>query len=49
MRTKYHYMNAYTGELYKNLIHAIRSIIFDFIHYPKCRTFQMFKLEKGDF
>lgn len=46
---KYHYMNAFTGELYRNLGHAIKTIIRDMIHYRSCRTIQMFKLEKGDF
>ena len=49
MRRKYHYMNTYTGELYENLRHAIRCIVSDFIHDPKCRTIRMFGLEKGDF
>lgn len=46
---KFKYQNKCTGELYRNLFHAITTIIWDMIHYPKCRTLEMFKLEKGDF
>lgn len=46
--TKYSYMNAYTGELYKDLWHAIKTIILDMIHCPGCRTWQMFRLKRGN-
>ena len=46
---KYKYMNLYTGEIYHNLAHAMISIIQSMIHFPACRSVQMFRLEKGDF
>lgn len=46
---KFKYMNTYTGELYRNLGHAIKTIISDMVHCRKCRTIKMFKLERGDF
>ena len=49
MRRRYHYMNTYTGELYLNLRHAIKTIVGDMIHYPACRTIRMLGLERGDF
>lgn len=45
----YKYMNAFTGELYENLFHAIKTIISDMIHYKTCRTIKMFHLRKGKF
>ena len=43
----YKYMNMYTGELYRNLFHAARTIAGDMIHCPSCRTWKMFKLKRG--
>lgn len=40
------YINDYTGELYTSLFHAIKTIISDMIHFPKCRTIKMFKIKK---
>jgi len=45
---KYKYVNNYTGELYSNLFSAFKCIIFDIIHYPKCRTIKIFNLKKGN-
>lgn len=39
-------INNYTGEIYKSVFHAIRTIIGDMKVYPKCRTFKMFNLSK---
>lgn len=46
---RYCYYNTETGEIYRNLFHALRTIIKDMIHYPKCRTWKMFSLQKGEF
>lgn len=40
------YINNYTGELYKNLFHAIWTIALDMIHYPKCRTIKMLNIKR---
>jgi len=40
------YMNEYTGVLYFSLFHAVRSIISDMIHFPKCRTLKMWRISK---
>lgn len=45
----YKYLNNYTGELYKNLFHAIVSIISDMIYYPKCRTLKMLNISRGNY
>ena len=45
----YKYMNNYTGEIYRNLYHAITTIISDMIHYPGCRTLKMFNISRGDY
>ena len=46
---RFRYMNNCTGELYRDLRHAIKTIISDMVQYPKCRTIKMFSLKKGDF
>ena len=40
------WINDFTGELYMNLWHAIKTIISDFLHYPKCRTWKAFKISR---
>lgn len=40
------YMNNYTGEVYDNLLHAIKIIVSDMIHCPKCRTAKMLSVSK---
>lgn len=42
----YEWINNYTGECYKSLVHAVIAIILDLIHYPVCRTLQMFSIKK---
>lgn len=44
---RYIYMNMYTGELYRNIWHAVKTIIHDMIKFPGCRTFAMLQLKKG--
>lgn len=43
----YKYMNMFTGELYRNLWHALFTIVLDMMHCPACRSLAMFRLEKG--
>lgn len=43
---RYCYISQETGEVYKNLLHAFRTIIKDMLHYPKCRTWRMFHVKK---
>ena len=45
----YKYINNYTGEIYKNLFHAIITIISDMIHCPGCRTFKMLNISRGNY
>lgn len=40
------YMNNYTGEVYDNLLHAIKTMISDMIRYPECRTSKMLSVSK---
>lgn len=40
------YMNNYTGEVYDNLLHAIKTIVSDMIRYPKCRTAEMLSISR---
>lgn len=42
----YNYINNYTGELYRNLRHAIITIIRDIKFYPKCRTIKMLSVSR---
>ena len=44
----YKYINNYTGEIYKNLFHAVITIISDMIHCPGCRTFKMLNISKNN-
>lgn len=46
---RYYYMNMETGEIYRNLFHALRTILKDMLRYPECRTRKMFSLQKGEF
>lgn len=46
---KYLYMNKTTGEIYPNLWCAILTILHDMWYTPACRTWKMFRLQKGDF
>ena len=43
---EYKYINNYTGELYRNLFHAISTIISDMRYYPKCRTIKMLNISR---
>lgn len=43
---EFRYVNNYTGQLYRNMFHAIREIIFDMKNYPKCRTIKMLNVSK---
>lgn len=43
---KYRWMNNLTGELYKNLAHALKTIVSDMIHFEKCRTIKMFSISR---
>lgn len=43
---KYCYISQETGEVYKSLLHAFRTIIKDMLHNPKCRTRRMFHVKK---
>ena len=38
------WINSFTGELYNNLYHALKTIISDMIIFPKCRTLEMFNI-----
>lgn len=40
----YKYMNKCTGEIYKSVSHALKTIISDMAHYKGCRTIKMFKV-----
>lgn len=40
-RTEYRWMNNCTGELYRNILHAVRTVVSDMIHYSECRTIKM--------
>lgn len=42
----YKYVNNCTGELYRNLFHAMFTIISDVVHCPKCRTLKMLSISK---
>lgn len=42
----YEWINNYTGECYKSLLHAVIAIALDLINYPVCRNPQMFSLKK---
>ncbi len=46
---KYRYMNMFTGEINTNLFRALKACVFDFIHYPSCRTIKIFQLQRGNF
>lgn len=35
-----------TGEIYSSFWHMIKTIIMDMIHYPKCRTIEMFNVRR---
>ncbi|MBP5311884.1 MAG: hypothetical protein J6112_03520 [Clostridia bacterium] len=37
----YRWINNYTGEIYRSLIEAAKTIIEDMKHFPKCRTIKM--------
>lgn len=43
---KFRYVSNYTGEVYRDLNHALRTIISDIVHYPKCRTIKMFWISR---
>lgn len=43
---KFKYINTYTGEVYTSLFHFLRTVISDVIHYKKCRTIKILKIEK---
>lgn len=45
----YRYMNMYTGEIYRNLYQALKTVVKDMILYPKCRTIYMLHLKRGNF
>lgn len=40
------YMNNYTGEVYDNLLQAIKTIVSDIIHVKKCRTIKVLSISK---
>lgn len=40
------WINDFTGELYSSLYHAVCTIFSDMVHYPKCRTWKMFKIKQ---
>lgn len=39
------WINGYTGELYRNLFHALATIVSDMIHFPACRTWQILNIK----
>lgn len=39
---KKEWINLHTGEIYRNLGHALVTIVHDMIHFPLCRTWKMF-------
>ena len=43
---KYKYMNMYTGELYRNLLHAVVTILTDMVRLPQCRTRAMWQIAR---
>lgn len=43
------YVSQETGEIYKNLLHALCTIFHDMLRYPKCRTWKMFNIRKEVF
>ena len=43
---KYRWMNMYTGELYRNIIHAVVTILMDMIKLPQCRTTAMWQITR---
>lgn len=42
----YKYVNNCTGELYRSIFHALKTIFSDMRHFPKCRTLEMFSISK---
>ena len=43
---RYRYMNNFTGELYRNIYHALYTIFTDMIRFPACRTWHMFSISR---
>ena len=43
---KYRWINLETGEVYRNLFHALKTIIADILHYESCRTVKMFSISR---
>lgn len=43
---KYRWMNMYTGELYRNIFHALVTILIDMIKLPQCRTTAMWQITR---
>lgn len=39
-------VNNFTGELYDSIFHALKTIVSDMMHCPKCRTLKMFDLSR---
>lgn len=40
------YINNFTGEVYDNLFHAIKTIISDMAHIKSCRTLKAFSISR---
>lgn len=38
--------NQFTGEVYRNLRHAIKTIVKDMIKCPGCRTIKMLQIKR---
>ena len=40
------WINDYTGEIYSTIWEAVKTIISDFLYFPKCRTWKMFSISR---
>lgn len=44
MKEVYRWQNLYTGAIYRTLAETILASFSDMIHYPLCRTWEIFKI-----
>ena len=45
---KQSWVNNMTGELYDSFWHAVKSIVYDFLHFKVCRSFRYLSISKID-